>query len=254
MRIVFMCLLGLLCGCGSSGVGGPEVRMASMVETQTLGYSVKGAPIGMQRFDPPVATAAAPALIFAGIHGDEPRSIDLAKQFAAFLESNPHALKRAVVVVPMLNPDGFELNRRTNARGVDLNRNLPASNWQASQRGKYFNGTEPLSEPESRLLHDLVVDLKPAVVVSIHSIRRGRHGNNFDGPANDLAKAMAKINRYPVLESMGYPTPGSFGSWAGVDRKIPTITLELPHNIEPAAAWNDNRDALMTAVNSHLAP
>ena len=27
--------------------------------------------------------------------------------------------------------------------------------------------------------------------------------------------------------SIGYPTPGSFGTWAGVEKKIPTITLEL---------------------------
>ena len=32
---------------------------------------------------------------------------------------------------------------------------------------------------------------------------------------------------YPVEASIGYPTPGSFGTYAGIERQIPTITLEL---------------------------
>ena len=39
------------------------------------------------------------------------------------------------------------------------------------------------------------------------------------------------IMNYPVEESIGYPTPGSFGTYAGVERNIPTITLEMDEEI-----------------------
>ena len=36
---------------------------------------------------------------------------------------------------------------------------------------------------------------------------------------------------YPIEESIGYPTPGSFGTWAGIENGILTITLELDEEI-----------------------
>ena len=50
---------------------------------------------------------------------------------------------------------------------------------------------------------------------------------NYDGPARELADRISDIMDYPVEESIGYPTPGSFGTYAGVERNIPTITLEM---------------------------
>ena len=35
----------------------------------------------------------------------------------------------------------------------------------------------------------------------------------------------------PAEGSIGYPTPGSFGTYCGVERNIPTITLELDEEI-----------------------
>jgi protein MpaA len=59
---------------------------------------------------------------------------------------------------------------------------------------------------------------------------------------------MARHNGYPASPNIGYPTPGSLGSYAGVDRQIPTITLELPRNVSGAQAWADNRAALLAAI------
>ena len=55
---------------------------------------------------------------------------------------------------------------------------------------------------------------------------------NYDGDALVAANAISKIIGYPVEESIGYPTPGSFGTWAGVEKGIPTITLELDEEVE----------------------
>jgi protein MpaA len=73
--------------------------------------------------------------------------------------------------------------------------------------------------------------------------------NNYDGPAEPLARRMAAANGYPIRASIGYPTPGSLGSWAGIDRHIPIITLELPAAAAAARCWEANREALLAAVH-----
>ena len=45
--------------------------------------------------------------------------------------------------------------------------------------------------------------------------------------SKELAKKISKIINYPIEESIGYPTPGSFGTYVGIERNIPTITLEM---------------------------
>ena len=47
----------------------------------------------------------------------------------------------------------------------------------------------------------------------------------------NLAKSISDIIGYPISNDIGYPTPGSFGTWAGKERNIPTITLELDEEI-----------------------
>ena len=85
-----------------------------------------------------------------------------------------------------------------------------------------FGGASPASEPETRAVMRAIERFAPVRIVTIHSINRDRFCNNFDGPGRRLAEAMARLNRYPVRASIGYPTPGSFGGWAGIERKIAT--------------------------------
>ena len=59
---------------------------------------------------------------------------------------------------------------------------------------------------------------------------------------------MGRHNGYPVTATMGYPTPGSLGSWAGIDRQIPIVTLELPREQPGHEAWVTNREALLAAI------
>ena len=47
-----------------------------------------------------------------------------------------------------------------------------------------------------------------------------------------MVERISKIMNYPIEESIGYPTPGSFGTWAGIEKGILTITLELDEEID----------------------
>ena len=213
-----------------------------------LGESVESRPIEMHVF----GSGANPALVIGGIHGSEPTSAFVAERLVQHLRDNPDLWRDpgapAVAVLPVANPDGCRWGVRSNARGVDVNRNFPASNWRRRAHAHNNYGPAPLSEPESRAIADAVERLRPRLIVSVHSIGRGRHCNNFDGPARALAGLMSRHNGYAVRPSMGYPTPGSLGSWAGIDRQIPIVTLELPREEPGERAWTQNREALLAAI------
>lgn len=203
--------------------------------------SVEGRPLGWRVFG--AEREAAPTVLLLGaIHGDEPMSHRLLEGFAADLQANPDwAAGRRVVVATPLNPDGLARGTRTNARGVDLNRNFPAKSWRKGDA----RGDAPLSEPESRLVAHLVERYAPVAVVSVHAPFRCV---NWDGPAEGLAQAMADRSGYPLRASIGYPTPGSLGAWLGGDRQVPIVTLELPRGRSDDGYLSENREALRAAL------
>jgi murein peptide amidase A len=218
-----------------------------VMRTETLGHSVEGRPIVVHTF----GTGSVGTLVMAGIHGDESSTLVLAERLIFMLshgELSDVLQTSSVAIIPVANPDGVQRGTRTNARRVDVNRNFPASNWGTSRKGTYHGGPAALSEPETVAIQKAVQTLRPRRIISIHSITRGRHCNNYDGPAEQLAQRMAKHNGYPVTANIGYPTPGSFGSWAGIDLQIPVITLELPRDLPGELAWQSNRAALIEAL------
>ena len=59
-----------------------------------------------------------------------------------------------------MNPDGFAHRERTNAHGVDLNRNSP-EHWAGA-------GARPWSEPETRAIRDLILRELPVLSIYYH--------------------------------------------------------------------------------------
>ena len=233
------------------------VRQASDVVTvRPIGASVEGTPLWSVTVEHPRALRP-PVLVVAGLHALEHvgpiAAVRLLQRAAA--GQGPWG-RRRLVVVPVVNPDGWcavEAHlaagrarwRRANARGVDLNRNMPASNWQGTHPAGYYPGPRAGSEPETRALLDLLERERPTRVISIHSPYRTV---NYDGPARALAERMAARNGYGTSPDLGYPTPGSFGSYWAIDRGHEVITLELPE-IGFHDAWAQNRDALLVALD-----
>lgn len=185
-------------------------------------------------------------LIVGVVHGDEPQGkylIDkyIEKSTCNILSStnNGHKenTKKNFLFIPCLNPDGMQENKRTNANNVDINRNFPTQNWGKNQgdsancddeTSNYFGGKYPASETETQFLIDTIEKYKPNLIITLHAPYKVV---NYDGPAQEIAKTISDIIKYPVEENIGYPTPGSFGTWAGIEKNIPTITLELDEKI-----------------------
>jgi protein MpaA len=191
-------------------------------------------------------------LVFAGIHGDETPAAAVGRRLLEHLDANPGLVdSRTVAVIPLVNPDGLAKGTRVNANGVDCNRNFPASNWRKTPRGRSHAGPAPASEPETLAVMKAMELVRPARVVSIHS---GLRCNNFDGPGETMAAVLAAHNGYPVQPSIGYPTPGSFGTWAGIDQGIAVATLELARGAPGEKAWLENRDGLLAILRGEEAP
>jgi murein peptide amidase A len=207
-----------------------------------LGRSHGGKPVNLYIF----GTGADAVLVIGGIHGDEPTSAAVAQKLVERLETEPEYWdQRTVAVLPCANPDGLAAKSRDNRRSVDLNRNFPARNWRASHLA---GGQRAASEPETEAVLAAIERIRPRRILAIHACRSKRECNNYDGPAEGLAEAMAMLNGYPLRASMGYPTPGSLGSWAGSDRRIPTVTLELPRDLDEGRCWEHNAAAVLAFV------
>lgn len=186
-------------------------------------------------------------IIFGGFHGDELLGARFVFQYAEYLATMDRVQPVKIIIVPVMNPDGLFLNTRTNANGVDINRNFPTENWKPDSRSPRTNpGKAPASEPETRAVMTLLEKYPPSRIVSVHTPLKVV---NYDGPGKLMAEAMAVHNQYPVSGDIGYPTPGSFGTFAGVEQNIPTVTLELPRGATMEDVWEANRDALNAVVH-----
>lgn len=158
-----------------------------------------------------------PILVVGVVHGDEPQGEDLINKYLSETSSS-------MIFIPSLNPDGKQLGRRTNSNGVDINRNFPTKNWELTEKDNYFGGESPASEIETKFLINVIEEYKPKLILTLHTPYKIV---NYDGPAKEVSEKISEIISYPVEESIGYPTPGSFGTYAGVEKNIPTITLEM---------------------------
>ena len=175
-------------------------------------------------------------LILGVMHGEEPQGEMLINNFLKICEELK--LKNKLIFIPCINSYGKARNIRQNKNGVDLNRNYPTQNWKLTKKNDYFGGEYPKSEEETIFLIDLIERIKPDCILSLHAPFKIV---NYDGPALEIAQKISQLTGYPLQADIGYPTPGSFGTYFGVERNIPVITLELPEDVSDEKLWEDNK-------------
>jgi protein MpaA len=192
--------------------------------SSTYGTSVDGIPLVVY-----LPEGKPELLILAAIHGDESETTVVVSEAMRCLPVGE--VKAAVILCG--NPDGLLRGTRGNARGVDLNRNFPTSNWSPdpvfyksrandARDIALTPGSEPSSEPETKALLALIDRLQPRAIVTLHSALACVD----DSGASRLGRQLADRCALPFLTEIGYPTPGSMGTWAG-ERGVNLVTLEL---------------------------
>ena len=168
----------------------------------SIGNSIQGRPIWALRVSttPSVHDPSKPVAWFDAIHhAREPMSGESLLSFTDWLGANygadPAATRivesRNVLVIPCVNPDGYEYNRQTNPNGggmwrknrrnnggsygVDLNRNYDwewGPQWSGSSgspSSETYRGTAPFSEPETAAIRDLLAAQPPGMSISAHT-------------------------------------------------------------------------------------
>lgn len=194
-------------------------------QPEIYGHSHLGAPLEVW-----LPSGPCRVLIFAGIHGEEgDTTLVLSRALRQLAQPSPQC-----AVVLAANPDGLIRGTRGNARGVELNRNFPSASWKPEpvcHRATFDDprdialspGSHPLSEPETEALVALIERLGPHTVIALHApldcIEDPKRGA--------LAQWLATKTGIQLIDDVGYPTPGSFGTWAG-EQGYDVITFELP--------------------------
>ncbi len=205
--------------------------------------SVQGTPLYWRDVLPAAAPASASAarplrvLVVGAMHGDELTAASLALRWIELAQVGTVRSRQPVHwrFIPVLNPDGLLAKKptRINAHGVDLNRNFPTPNWdrdapiywdkRTRRDPRRWPGPSPLSEPESRFLHQQMdKDFKPDLVVSIHA----PYGVlDYDGPLPPPSR-LGQLR----LDQLGI-FPGSLGHYGSVRQGMPVVTIELKHEL-----------------------
>lgn len=201
-----------------------ELCIASWAGVEMLGKSVLGRPV----YALDAGEGTKKVLLWTQMHGNEPTATGAAFDLLNFLENPPagfgnfteRILKEFhLKIIPMLNPDGAILYRRTNALDIDLNREALS-----------------LSTPESRLLFSIAADFAPHYCFNLHDQRNiynvsgtGKTATiSFLAPAEDVSRQVTPGRRQAmaIIHAMDRHVqqiiPGHVGRYS--DEFYPTAT------------------------------
>ncbi|OGI19129.1 MAG: hypothetical protein A3B68_08025 [Candidatus Melainabacteria bacterium RIFCSPHIGHO2_02_FULL_34_12] len=198
-----------------------------------LGKSVKGVDIKGYAFGD--ENCFNKTLMIGCLHGVEPQSKEICDLYINEVKDKSFPDDAYLLLIPCLNPDGLALKTRGNTNGVDLNRNFPSSGWKSipvSGNSAYYPGIKPASEPETKIVVDLINKQNFKKLIAIHTNHFIQFPNppmiNYDGEqSRELAEKISVATGLIAHHDVGYPTPGSLGIWVGKDLKKISVTVEL---------------------------
>lgn len=217
-------------------------------------------------------------LVMCTVHGDEITPLKFCYDIISYLNENYDKFytDKLIVVAPLVCPDCFfkKYPSRTNHRRVDLNRNFPTKDWSKDAQRLWvkrykkdkrrFPGHSAKSEPGTIFQVNLVKRYRPNKIISVHAPLTLI---DYDGPvdksknkltghgllANTLLLQMSQQAKGYKIKDYPYFT-GSLGNWAGIERRIPTYTLELPSadNRRHREFWKTFKKAIHAAFLKDL--
>ena len=233
---------------------GNKLYSVSVAECLSLGLADSGGrternlPILFKEYPPlPQRTPKARILLIGGIHGNEYSSFSVLFKWMATLNKYHSGLFHWYVA-PAINLDGLLMSpaTRTNANGVDLNRNMDYGDsditaldyWQthAKRNPNRYPGEHALSESETRWVQSVITQFRPDIILSLHA----PYGMvDYDGPEHIQPPASLGPLKLDELDT----PPGSMGFYVG--RRTPLLTIEfasatsMPANEDIRRMWVD---------------
>ncbi|UYM07235.1 M14 family zinc carboxypeptidase [Solicola gregarius] len=208
-------------------------------------------------------------------HGNEWPSAELTMEYAYHLAENAdrgpvkRELKRTrVVIVPIINTDGYVADQRRTATNVDMNRNY-GFGWMPGQNGA--NGSAPWSEPETKNVRWLLSTRQATVFNTQHTciqlvlyppLQKAAGPIQDLGRVHSMAASMAgKLG--PTYEAKAsaddYETTGEAIDWSYyATRGLSTTTETCPSDdfegrdfeAEVVDTYERNQNSLMVALDT----
>ncbi len=209
-------------------------------------------------------------LLIVGVHHAAEWITGLAAlRFAEEIAKDFQLEDKRIIIIPLLNPDGVEVEQngaeggdifcerlisqngcndfslwQANVRGVDLNHNYDAKWIEGKKHEKElgifgggrtrYSGEFPESEPETAALTALVRAMGIDCVIALHSQGEEIYAD-FDGetPDEELAEEMARAGGYKLVKLDGYTSCGGFKDWFISEYHRPGFTLEIGFGENP---------------------
>ncbi|GMH33717.1 hypothetical protein BSKO_01551 [Bryopsis sp. KO-2023] len=245
-----------------------------------IGQSVNGTDLlVLEISNNPGKEEAKPNFHYVGnMHGDEPTGRQLLLKLAEWLCDNyPRNAKAKRIVegmhlylLPTMNPDGFDMQKRYNTHRVDLNRNFP------DRVISKHMPMEPTGQEEPETLA-IMKWVESGFFAASGNLHEGAVVANYPWDARDDGKAgyatspddaafifLSKVYSYHHREmhkseefkdgitngNDWYPLYGGMQDWEYINGHCLDITLELSENKSPPAhtlyeLWLDNKNSLL---------
>lgn len=206
----------------------PVVRTSTLVADadktwESIGLSIRGKPIQATT----IGSGPKRLYIVGGIHGDEPEGPEVAAALPAAFGEMPGLGEWTIRVVRDMNPDGSGAGKKTNTRGVDLNRNWPSKDFKPTPP----YSKRPASELETIALKKDLERFKPDIVMVFHASHLGPffHGAGKDPKlAVKLAGGARLIDaNWTTRQQLRYDTPGSLSTFLAEQKSLTAITVEF---------------------------
>jgi len=224
-----------------------------------LGESWEGRPIIAHWFGRGIHKVVAVGNIHGGTEENTHRlALELIDYFQENLDDVPDDV--TLWIIPSANPDGLANGRRSNARGVDLNRNADTNadscevnDWvrdthTSDGTNEGGGGPYPFSEVEARLLRDFLTDAE--VAIFYHSMA----GKIFvtscadHAPSAELARVLSSATGYPFVEQgwISYPVTGAMVDYLAY-RGVAGVEVELTNKRD--TEFEENLAGLLMAMS-----
>lgn len=172
-------------------------------------------------------------LLIGSVHGMERAGVILSVKILNEVFSKDK-LANTLLCIPSANPDGSLLETRMNSNRIDINRNFPSSNWSYVDSAKlkkekkfFWGGASPASEIETKFILKVDSIYDPEIILIFHQFL---DCINYDGKGQTIAEYIAKSTGMKMEQDLGIETPGSMGSYFGMDKQKEVVTIELPEN------------------------
>jgi murein peptide amidase A len=176
--------------------------------------------------------------LIAAQHGDERNSKRVLELFMREVKllSADYRNDHRIIIIPLYNPDGYKRYDRFAAKKVDLNRDFPSSDGEGN--------------PHSKVTEAFLKLLKRYPATEIYNIHQPFRVVLYYPEDEKVAKPFGQLSDYPLGQGVGYPTPGSLGTYAR-EKKIPILTVELSRSMRSIMApfiYEEVRLALFNAA------